>query len=99
MTEGNRNILPPDHPDAPKYWIYESSGELATAVKTYLAGERLTNHQIRLMRAYLWQWVRSPVWGASGSLEALRLRVAFIDSREELSQAITHAEALGMDPL
>lgn len=92
-------LLPPDHPDAPKFWMNETSGELAAAVKTYLAGERLNNHQVRLMRAYLWQWVRSPVWAPSGTLEALRLRVASIDTQQELSAAIDHATEMGMDPL
>jgi hypothetical protein len=35
-------LLPPDHPDAPKYWTYESSGVLKPAVEKYLNGKWLT---------------------------------------------------------
>jgi hypothetical protein len=92
-------LLPPDHPDAPKYWLHETSGELVPAVHAYLAGERLNEYQIRLVKLYLWQWVRSPVWGPSGALESLKLRVAAIATSEDIARALKHAVDLGMDPL
>lgn len=92
-------LLSPDHPDAPKYWMYETGGVLSYAVRAYLAGRALRLDQIDLMRAYLWQWVKSPVWAPSGVLEALRLRVAAIESEEDIRAAIEAAVALGMDPL
>ena len=51
------------------------------------------------MRAYLWQWVKSPVWGPSGALEALRLRVAAIGSLQDIDDAIEAMVEIGMDPL
>jgi hypothetical protein len=92
-------LLPSDHPDAPKYWALEASGVLEPVVRAYLAGDDLSLVQIQLMRAYLWQWVKSPVWGPSGALEALRLRVVAIQTHVEVEDAIETMIALGMDPL
>ena len=91
--------LPPDHPDAPKYWMHETSGVLEPVVRAYLQGDDLDAGQVKLMQAYLWQWVASPVWGPSGVLEALRLQVAAITSGADLNGAIWAMGELGMDPL
>ena len=101
----NPPLLPPDHPDAPKYWAYETSGRLVPVIQAYLTGETLDEAGIGVMRDYLRQWVNSPVWSSGSSiegrqaLESLRARVAAIASREDIEQAIEAAEALGMDPL
>lgn len=92
-------LLPPDHPDAPKFWMRETSGVLKPVVKAYLDGDPLDVHQIDLMQCYLHQWVRSPVWAPSGALEVLRLRVVTIATREDIDAAIEAAVALAMDPL
>jgi hypothetical protein len=92
-------MLPPDHPDAPKYWAYETGGELRAVVRLYLKGGVLIPSQVQLMKAYVWQWVSSPVWKGGGMVECLRLRVATIETQHDLAEAIAHAEALGMDPL
>jgi len=91
--------LPPDHPDAPKYWMHESSGVLEPVVRAYLQGDELEAHQVDLMRAYLYQWVMAPVWGPSSILEALRLRAAAIESRRDIDDAIEAMVEIGMDPL
>lgn len=75
------------------------AGVLAPVVKAYLAGEPLTIRQIALMRAYLYQWVASPVWGPSGALEALRLRVAAIETADHVRAAIRAGLDIGIDPL
>ena len=101
-------LLPPEHPDAPKYWMLETSGELAAAVNRYL--DRHINRVLRdpsgleqrdidLIKAYLWQWVNSPLWAPSGSLQALRMMVATIQTQNDISRAITAAIRLEMDPL
>ena len=92
-------LLGPDHPDAPKYWMYETSGVLARDIKNYLDGEALDAPAIGRIKAYLWQWVKSPVWRPSGCLEVLRLRVMTITAVEDIRHAISMAEELGMDPL
>lgn len=92
-------LLPPDHPDAPKYWMYEASGVLQPVIKKYLRGENLDAAEIKLMRAYLFQWVSSPVWGPSGLLEILRLRAATIETQDHIERTIAGAVGLGMDPL
>jgi hypothetical protein len=46
----------------PGYWLHESSGVPRPAVEAYLAGEPMAEAQIAAMRAYLRQWIGSPVW-------------------------------------
>jgi hypothetical protein len=91
--------FPRDHPEAPKFWMDEIGGALQEIVPAFLMEEPLTQEEIDLMRAYLWQWVKSPVWAPSGCLESLRLQVAAITSREDIDRAIGAAVDLGMDPL
>jgi hypothetical protein len=99
-------LLPPDHPDAPKYWMYESSGVLKPAVEKYLNGKWLTRAELGAMKAYLRQWVDSPSWDLSPvteddrtELQSLRLRVADIHTAGDMQEAIDVMIELGMDPL
>lgn len=92
-------MLPIDHPDAPKYWMAESSGVLKPVVHELLHGGDLDANEIRLMKAYLWQWVSSPAWAPSGMLEALRLRVMMIQTTDDIHDAIRAAVNMEMDPL
>lgn len=95
----NPELLPPDHPDAPKYWMHEASGALEPVILAFLHDEELDEAQVKLMKAYLWQWVKSPVWAPSGPLEALRLRVAAIETYQDVAQAVHALTEEGMDPL
>jgi len=92
-------LLPADHPDAPKFWMYESSGVLKPVVTKYLNGEALDAKEVKVFQAYLWQWYKSPVWEPSGMLEALRLRVAAIATRQDIDDIIEAGLEIGMDPL
>ena len=94
-------MLPPEHPDAPKYWMHETSGELIAAMNRYLAEARsfLEPRDVDVIKAYLWRWVNSPVWGQSGSLQSLRMMVTTIKTESDISTAIAAAIRLGMDPL
>ena len=91
-------LLPPDHPDAPKFWMNETGG-LVPMVEKYLRGGKLTPKEISWIKAYLFQWYRSPVWAPSGVLEALRLRVAAISTQKDIDDIITAGLEIGMDPL
>jgi hypothetical protein len=92
-------LLPPDHPDAPRYWMHEQSGVLAPVVRQYLEGkEPLSPRQIGIMRAYLKQWAASPVWAGPG-LNKLRRQIAKISTPAELNDVIRTMTDLSMDPL
>jgi hypothetical protein len=88
-----------DDDAAPKHWTHESSGILAPVVMAYIRGGVLTEPQIKIMQAYLHQWVRSEAWAGDSKLEALRLRVVTIQTQEDIHGAVAAAVALGMDPL
>lgn len=93
------SLLPPDHPDAPKYWMKETSGEVASAMIPYLNGKNLTPNQVGIMKAYLWQWIASPVWRGGAELEQLRQQVLKISNYRELNECIEAAIEMNMDPL
>lgn len=102
-----RPPLPADHPDAPKFWTYETSGVLKPVVEAYLRNEPLTLRDIAVMRAYLRQWIMSPAWemnphGKSGdglALSALRDRIDGIASRDDVERWLEAALEIGIDPL
>lgn len=97
----------PGSPQAPKYWVDEVSGELMLAVQSYLNGREMTVREISLMRAYLRQWVDSPVWDMNPHeddagrqwLQELRQRVKAIASRRHIADCLWIMEERGMDPL
>lgn len=103
MTE--RTLLPPDHPQAPKYWMYEIGGKLRPAMKRYLSDETSEPGDVDLIRAYLRQWIDSPVWndGADdetrSDLARLRAEVATLRSNGDITRWVEDAVDMGIDPL
>lgn len=100
-------LIPPDSPLAPKYWMHESSGALKGPVTRLINNAGLSADDILVIRAYLRQWIDSPVWDESpGSnydsrraLADMRSRVRRITSRREIDEWIALAVDQGMDPL
>jgi hypothetical protein len=93
-------------PDAPKYWMYETSGLLALAVRRYLNHWEMTPGEIMLMHDYLVQWICSPVWDMTehdedtrAELEALRIAAKCIQTRGDIDHWIANALDKGHDPL
>ena len=96
--------LAPDHPRAPKYWRNETGGRLQPAIEAYIRGEPLSTVHIGLIRAYLRQWIDSPVWAqddtsSMGKLRVLRESVDRIVTEADLDGWLHSAVALGIDPL
>jgi hypothetical protein len=85
-------------PNAPKYWMNETSGLLAPVVEAYLYGDPLTAGQVAVMKMYLRQWIMSPVWQGDG-LEELRRPVERIRTRQDINEWLAKALAEGHDPL
>ena len=97
-------MLHPDHPDAPKYWMYEQSGVLHPVIEKYLNDREMTAQDVAAMRAYLRQWIKSPAWnpppgGEATELIALRGSVERIGSVADIDTWIEKALAIGIDPL
>jgi hypothetical protein len=100
--EGIKMLLDPSHPDAPKYWIYEMSGVLVPAVEAYFNRESMTTMQVAAMRAYLRQWIMSPVWDAhtpEAALALLRAGINQLQGREDIDWWLKIALAECIDPL
>jgi hypothetical protein len=85
--------------NGPHYWMYETSGALRPAVMAYLHDDALTPEHIGAIRAYLRQWVFSPVWGESEGVQALRVGVDSLTSREAIDDWLELALEEGIDPL
>jgi hypothetical protein len=71
----------------------------APVMKAYLDGEELPSEGIGTMRAYLRQWISSPVWLESTELTELRESVEKIATTEDIDVWLLQAAAEGIDPL
>lgn len=81
--------------------MYETGGKLVPAIERYLEGKPEEPDDVNLIRAYLRQWIDSPVWDA-GDLDALhdlRRKVRVINSRLEIDWWLEAALELAIDPL
>lgn len=93
---------PPASFPGPRYWKFETSGELAKAVAAYLDHARdrkpVTIADVRLLRAYFVQWIENPFWQGCG-LEELRDDARLIDNLADVHRWVRKAVAFGADPL
>lgn len=84
---------------APRFWRDETSGVLRPAVEAFLVGMPLTTLQVATLRAYLRQWIMSPVWDANphntaddrARLDQLRIRVETLKNRRAIENWIDDA--------
>jgi len=93
-----KELLDPSDPAAPRYWMHETSGALRPVIEAYLNGEALSPAECATMRAYLRQWIMSPVWEGPG-LQDLRIRVETLTTRASIEGWLDDATDLGMDPI
>lgn len=82
----------------PAYWMNETSGVLRPVIMAYLHGEPLSADQIITMCAYLRLWINAPAWRGP-NIEALRGRVASLQSRADIKRWLDDALREGIDPL
>lgn len=87
----------PDHPP-PGYWMHETSGVLRPAVEAYLEHREMTPEQIAAMRAYLRQWIASPLWRGA-DIDFLRLGIDGLTTRDAIDDWLSLALDAGIDPL
>lgn len=104
MTEPT--LLPFDDPKAPKYWMHETGGRLAPAMERYLRREPARWDDVLLIRAYLRQWIDSPVWDhpdgdaeVRAAVDELRRNVRGLRNRGDIDKWVADALDLAIDPL
>ena len=76
----------------------ETSGRLRPAIESYLGGGPMTGEQIAAMRAYLRKWIASPTWQGP-HIDALRVAVDGLHSRQAIAEWLDLADDAGIDPL
>ena len=81
----------------PRYWMHETSSVLRPVVEAYLGGERLTDEQVPVMRAYLRQWIAGD-WAGGPNLTSLRLCVDLIASHDDVATWVRLAHRESVDP-
>jgi len=94
-------------PKPPAHWKDDAGEQLAPAITRYLKGERLSSHEIGVIRAYLVQWIDSPIWDQTkdmhdagrAELAELRRAAVKITNRQAIDEWIEVATDWGMDPL
>ena len=98
----------PASPEAPKYWTFETGGELRGAVETFVQYPfRVTDRQLTLLRAYFVQWIDSPAWecnphasdAAIANLAVLRRQAHMIASVPDALNFVRATVPVGLDPL
>ena len=82
----------------PGYWMNETSGVLKPAIMAYLTHRPMTDSDIAAMRAYLRQWIDSPVWLGT-AIDQMREDVDTLTSRETIHAWLDRALQAGIDPL
>jgi len=92
-------VLALTDPRAPKFWQHETTGVLRPVIEAYLNGKELDPAQVLVMRAYLRQWIQSPVWYGGEELERLRTSLEAIQTRRDISAWLDAALEEGFDPL
>jgi hypothetical protein len=91
--------------DAPAYWLDEPAGGLGVAIRRYLRDETLSVRDVALFRAYLRQWIVSPVWDrmngeeTAATVARLRTSVDGLASAAAIRGWIAIATQWGLDPL
>jgi hypothetical protein len=94
-------------PTPPGYWMNETGGQLAPAIRRYLEGLPLSGRDVVLIRLYLQQWIDSGVWDGNptqseeGRAELARLRelARVLTNRASIEAWISMATDFGIDPL
>ena len=97
----------PGDPDAPKYWLHNTDGVLVPAVNRLIKGFPLSVQDTGAIRAYLRQWIWSPVWERNPKMDAagfarlaeLRESVGGLETAPEINHWIRLVVDEGMDPL
>ena len=100
-------MLPLNHRLAPRFWRNETGGKLQPAIERYLRNEPEKPDDIAWIRAYLRQWIDSPVWDQNPTmtresrleLALLRTRAAILRTRAEIGEWLRLALDAGIDPL
>lgn len=82
----------------PGFWMNETTGVLAPVVTAYLNRATLTEDQVRIMKAYLAQWIGADVW-MGPEIDELRRLAAAIDNEKAIDDWILKAIDSGLDPL
>jgi hypothetical protein len=101
------DLLPPEHPAAPKYWRYETGGELGSAMWRYMSGAAVRLRDLALIHLYLRQWIDSPAWDRNPhltdvgrkELADLRDQTRRAKCEPDIRRAVERMVELGMDPL
>lgn len=92
----------------PLYWRDETSGVLVPAITALVTpGQRVTAAQLRLLTAYVRQWVMAGAWDANphhcarslAELASLRAAVDNIRTVGDLQAWLAMAADMHMDPL
>ena len=93
--------------EIPGYWKFETSGVLRPAIEAFLVGAPMTDEQIAAMRAYLRQWINSPIWDKNPHAtedyrQWLAMQSRLVDSltsHATIKVWLAGAVDMGIDPL
>ena len=68
----------------PRFWMEEQTGALEAAVEAYIAGERLTPPQIRVLKIYFKQFVERAPLAGDAKVHLLVQQIARIQTNRDV---------------
>lgn len=106
LSDRKTNIAQVPEKQHPKYWKHETTGRLRPVIEAYYDGRQLTAIGCALLRAYLDQWIQSPVWDLPpieayyrAELAKLRRSVRALKTGLDIREWLSAANRIGIEPL
>lgn len=85
---------------SPLYWRDEESGDLARAMKAFVAhSETMESTDLALVIAYFRYYILAPCWQGGGEIGILREEAHLMQTAEQVHAWIGHCMASGIDPI
>lgn len=94
----------PDYPypvplaQPPHFWMTEQTGKLEVAVERYFGGDALTADDLRLIRAYLRQYIARALMAGDANRNALLREVETLRSHRDIERFADDLADYGVEP-
>ncbi len=82
----------------PRFWMEETTGQLAAAIEVYMRGEPLSDEQLELIKLYLRQYVERAVIAQDANRGKLLERIARLKRVEDVERLADALSDAGIEP-
>lgn len=89
---------PFDVPQPPRFWMEETSGQLAEAVEVYMRDEPLSSAQLDLLRLYLRQYLERAVMAGEEQRQRFLNRIEKLRKTRDIERLAGELSEFGVEP-